>query len=224
MMNAFIPTIYLLLGKSDTRLKMKRNPRKSPVQSRSKEMVQAILEASARVLSQSGFNRSTTNRIAEVAGVSIGSLYQYFPGKDALVGALLDHQIDKNFKKIEEKLKSTEALSLEQSITLLTKSVVEIFIPEANFFRKLFSIAPYLGRLDSIIQSRQKGAELFKSILEKHKDRLEGKDLEILSLISVNAVMGVIQFIGMAGLPSSLSKDQLSSELENLLIGYLIEK
>jgi AcrR family transcriptional regulator len=52
-------------------------------------MVEAILEAAARVLIREGYARTTTNRIAAAAGISVGSLYQYFPGKDALVVALL---------------------------------------------------------------------------------------------------------------------------------------
>ena len=52
--------------------------------------VNALLEATARILIREGFDKASTNRIAEVAGVSVGSLYQYFPGKEALVAALID--------------------------------------------------------------------------------------------------------------------------------------
>ena len=60
-------------------------PRKSPVQRRSKEMVEAILDAAARLFAAGGLAGMTTNAVAELAGVSIGSLYQYFPNKLALV-------------------------------------------------------------------------------------------------------------------------------------------
>src|SRR5689334_2383592 len=65
-------------------------PRKAPKQARSRATVDAILRASARVLSREGFDRLSTNRVAEVAGVGVGSLYQYFPSKEALVAALVD--------------------------------------------------------------------------------------------------------------------------------------
>jgi AcrR family transcriptional regulator len=58
-------------------------PRKLPQQDRSKVTVDAILTATAHILTQEGYDRTTTNRIAELAGVSIGSLYQYFPSKEA---------------------------------------------------------------------------------------------------------------------------------------------
>jgi len=60
-----------------------------PLQRRSRQMLETILQATTRVLIQEGYTSTTTNRVAEVAGISVGSLYQYFPSKDALVVALL---------------------------------------------------------------------------------------------------------------------------------------
>lgn len=64
-------------------------PRKNPEQSRSAETVRTILEGAARVLEERGLAGYTTNAVAERAGVSVGSVYQYFPGKDALTAALV---------------------------------------------------------------------------------------------------------------------------------------
>jgi AcrR family transcriptional regulator len=64
-------------------------PRKAPKQARSLETVKVIVEAAARVLEQTGLDGFSTNAVAERAGVSIGSLYQYFPRKEALIGALI---------------------------------------------------------------------------------------------------------------------------------------
>jgi len=67
-----------------------------PQQDRSKVTVDAILTATARILTQEGYDRATTNRIAELAGVSIGSLYQYFPSKEALVTSLAEQHVNTN--------------------------------------------------------------------------------------------------------------------------------
>jgi AcrR family transcriptional regulator len=67
-------------------------PRKSPLQARSAHTVDAILEAAARILETRGLVACTTNAVAERAGVSIGSLYQYFPNRDALTAALIDRE------------------------------------------------------------------------------------------------------------------------------------
>ena len=67
-------------------------PRKSPVQRRSAQTVEAVLEAAARILETRGLAACTTNAVAERAGVSIGSLYQYFPNRDALTVALIERE------------------------------------------------------------------------------------------------------------------------------------
>ncbi len=75
---------------SSTRIPNRRlEPRKLPKQARSGATVEAILEAAAQIFERNGYAAGTTNRIAERAGVSIGSLYQYFPNKDALLVALV---------------------------------------------------------------------------------------------------------------------------------------
>jgi len=81
-------------------------PRKTPRQERSRLTVDAILMAAAHILKTEGPERATTNRIAEKAGVSIGSLYQYFPNKEAIVallrerhGAFFDEQVRDEFER-----------------------------------------------------------------------------------------------------------------------------
>ena len=69
-------------------------PRKSPRQRRSQETVERILDAAARMFDERGYRGTTTNHVAELAGVSIGSLYQYFPNKDALLVALAERHLD----------------------------------------------------------------------------------------------------------------------------------
>ncbi len=69
-------------------------PRKAPRQARAKATRSAIIEAAAQIIGQRGLSGFTTNAVAERAGVSIGSLYQYFPNKDALMVALIERQQD----------------------------------------------------------------------------------------------------------------------------------
>src|ERR1041384_213374 len=69
------------------------SPRRRPRQARAQATVEAIIKATARVLVDEGYDRASTNRIALAAGVSIGSLYQYFPSKEALVAALVENHL-----------------------------------------------------------------------------------------------------------------------------------
>lgn len=73
---------------------MSHSPRKSPAQERSRRTVERILDASARIFHEQGYTGATTNDIADEAGLSIGSLYQYFPNKDALLVALTRRHIE----------------------------------------------------------------------------------------------------------------------------------
>src|SRR5689334_8463633 len=79
-------------------------PRKLARQDRSKATVEALLGGTARVLVRDGYDRASTNRIAEAAGVNISSLYQYFPSKEALVAALIDRHLEEVFAVLGQKI------------------------------------------------------------------------------------------------------------------------
>jgi AcrR family transcriptional regulator len=82
--------------------KARLEPRRPPVQRRSRATVEAILTAAAQVFEERGYAGGTTNRIAEAAGVSIGTLYQYFASKEALVVALLEQHIEDTQRRMRE--------------------------------------------------------------------------------------------------------------------------
>jgi AcrR family transcriptional regulator len=69
-------------------------PRKRPVQARSRALYARILDEAARIFDELGYRATTTNAVADAAGVSVGSLYQYFPNKDALLVALAERHLD----------------------------------------------------------------------------------------------------------------------------------
>lgn len=81
----------------------RHRPRKAPSQARSIATVEAILGATARILVSRGYTALTTNHVAKTAGVSIGTLYEYFPGKEALVAALVDGHLARAEAILEER-------------------------------------------------------------------------------------------------------------------------
>ncbi|OUC60133.1 TetR family transcriptional regulator [Acinetobacter seifertii] len=91
------------------------DPRKRPRQARSVATFEAILEAAARILESLGFAGFNTNAVAELAGVSIGSLYQYFPSKDALIVELIRRERTKLSSHIVESIKQHEAVDLKEN-------------------------------------------------------------------------------------------------------------
>ncbi len=99
-------------------------PRKSPVQARSIATRDAILEAAAQIVSRGGLPAYTTNAVAERAGVSIGSLYQYFANKDALMMALIAKHQARRSSQIMSAIPAVRHLPLEQAVRLLIKAAM----------------------------------------------------------------------------------------------------
>src|SRR5580692_11103859 len=106
--------------------RLERAPsRRRPRQQRARQTVDAILAAVERVLKRSGIGGVTTNRIAEVAGVSIGSVYQYFPDKRAIFTALHDRHVEQIARLIESTLVQHAAAPLDDLVRALVGALVE---------------------------------------------------------------------------------------------------
>lgn len=88
--------------------------RKKPQQERSRQMVETLIEATARVIAKKGLDGTTTPSIAEAAGVSVGSLYQYFDGKEALVAALLEKMVGDLTRILDTQAAQGPQLSLRE--------------------------------------------------------------------------------------------------------------
>ena len=99
-------------------------PRKKPIQGRSKATVEAILEGTIRVLLDEGFETLTTTRVAEVAGVGVGTLYQYFPAKESLLFALLEREMTTLEAELLGALVATVNQSLEARVTATIDALV----------------------------------------------------------------------------------------------------
>src|SRR5262245_18871120 len=101
------------------------NPRKHASQERSRATVDALVEATARILVREGFDKASTNRIAEKAGVSIGSLYQYYPSKEALVAAVVDRHHQELMQVARDALADVAELPLEEAVRRLVTMAIE---------------------------------------------------------------------------------------------------
>lgn len=125
-------------------------PRKSPRQSRSHATVEAILEASARIFEKEGA-AGTTNRVAEVAGVSVGSLYQYFSDKAALITALHERHVEEVAAATLRVLEDEVSPVAQETVSSLIGELLAIHHARPNLQRLLHTQAPHLahGELDS---------------------------------------------------------------------------
>jgi AcrR family transcriptional regulator len=119
--------------------------RKVPGQARSREMVAVILEASARILESEGLPGFNTNSVAAKAGVSIGSLYQYFPNKDAILLALIERFEDAAQEAINEALRSAIGRPFKYSLRLFVRALVETHYSRPRLNRLLEAEEERLG-------------------------------------------------------------------------------
>lgn len=119
--------------------------RKTPRQARSRSTVEAILEAAERVLRNEGYRAASTNRVARVAGFSVGSLYQYFDDKRAVVGALLDQSLRAEAERIGQSLDRLAGLEPDVARERLVQTVVAERCGRAHLLRILDGYGPELG-------------------------------------------------------------------------------
>lgn len=114
---------------------MQLKQRKRPSQRRSEVTVELVLEAAARILEEKGLSGFNTNAIAARAGISIGSLYQYFPCKEAITAALMLHRQDRILRDFESLLKETEGMSIGYAIGALLHMLIGSLSRRSKFSR-----------------------------------------------------------------------------------------
>jgi AcrR family transcriptional regulator len=116
-------------------------PRKTPVQARSTASVGAILDATIQVLLGVGKERLTTTRVALRAGVSVGTLYQYFPNKSALLQAVLRRHLNEVAETVEAVCREQEGASLSEMATALITAFLESKLRDAKTSVALYSVS-----------------------------------------------------------------------------------
>ena len=195
-------------------------PRKQPTQRRSRETVEALLVATARVLVRDGYDRASTNRIAQVAGVSVGSLYQYFPSKEALVAALIDREIDLQMRVVSEKLDEVVRAPLAAAARSLVEAVVLAHRVHPKLHKILTEEVPRVGALKRIVELEARLVDLLVAGLRLRAHEIRAADLDVVAFVLVHTVEGVVHG-AINGRPGLLDENALVDELTCLVLRYL---
>jgi AcrR family transcriptional regulator len=132
--------------------------RREPKQRRAFLTVEAVLDAVARILTREGVAAVTTNRIAEVAGVSIGSVYQYFPDKRAIFIALHTRHVENIARLVETTVALEASAPLETMVRRLIDALVVAHQKDAELHQVLWSEVPHRAEGAREIEARQRGA------------------------------------------------------------------
>jgi len=121
----------------------RRSVRRRPQQLRARQTVAAVLDAAVRLMKREGFGSLTTNRIAEVAGVSIGSVYQYFPDKGSIFIALHQRHVEEIDRLIAATLIEHAASPLDELIRALIETMIDAHTTDPELYELLQHEVPH---------------------------------------------------------------------------------
>jgi AcrR family transcriptional regulator len=197
------------------------NPRKLPRQERSRFTVEAILQATAHLLTEKGYDQTNTNLIAELAGVSIGSLYQYFPNKESLIVALMEQHSQEIAELVESKLNHLFDDPPEIAIPELVKAVIAVHGINPRLHQVLSEEIPRSERL-KMHQTDDRIAELLREYLQRWRDRLKPQSIEMTVFILSRTVESLCHSAVIEH-PQVFNNEQFEMEVSKLLISYLIK-
>ena len=198
-------------------------PRKIASQSRSRATVDALVEATARILVRQGFDKASTNRIAEVAGVSIGSLYQYFPSKEALVAAVIERHQQEIMQAVRGELAEIWALPVDEAMRKLVAIAVKAHRVDPKLHRVLSEQIPRVGKLEKLANFNRENYALFRTYLERHRDELRVEDLELASFVCATSIEALTHnaVLHYSGALADETMEALVDEGARLVTGYL---
>jgi AcrR family transcriptional regulator len=199
------------------------NPRKRAAQDRSRATVDVLVEATARVLVQEGFERASTNRIAAQAGVSIGSLYQYFPGKEALVAAVIERHKSQMMGILRGALARVAQRPLAEAVRELVAVMIEAHRVDPQLHRVLVEQIPRTGRLDEVEGFDRETLALVRDYLQAHQGALRAVDLDLAAFVCVSSVEALAHgaVLRHPALLAGAQAETFIDEVSRLVIRYL---
>jgi AcrR family transcriptional regulator len=198
-------------------------PRKHASQERSRATVDALIEATARILVREGFDKASTNRIAEVAGVGVGSLYQYYPGKEALVAAVIDRHNREIMQVVRGAAAEVASQPVEKAVRRLVAVAIEAHRIDPRLHRVLAEQLPRTGRLADVETFNREAHALFRAYLERHRDELRIVDLDLAAFVCVTSIEALTHtaVLHRSELLTDEAVETLVDEATRLVVGYL---
>lgn len=193
--------------------------RKQPLQQRSRDMVSTLVDAAARVTVERGLDNLTTNHVAEAAGVSVGSLYQYFRDKDALVEALLQRHATELLTVVDARLRGlidADARSITQGILEAVFDLVE----SDPCRRELLRHWDRLRTRSSFRALEQHMTEACRLYLLRHHDQYRIANLPAALFVATNALHYTVAHYFSLERPA-LSREEVIGALSDLVAAYL---
>jgi AcrR family transcriptional regulator len=201
-----------------------KTEKKRPLQARSRATVDAIREATARILGREGLAKLSTNRIAEVAGVSVGSLYQFFRNKDSILSDLVNESIERNFTNVLAAIDRGTAAEargeIRPFVTALVGTVFANFDRENDVQRALIQQAPHLIGMGPVRKFDERVRPILLRYFRESGMRLRPTDVDLALYTLASAVRGALVGALMDGLPPE-RMERVKAETIELCVRYL---
>lgn len=192
-------------------------PRKSPRQSRSRATVDALIEATARILVEGGLAGVTTNRIAEVAGVSVGSLYQYFPNKEALILAVVDRHLERVSALLSGLAAELADVPLEAAVRATIEGLIAAHRLEPALHLALDHQAHHLAS-SQFHEARARITAIIRAWLHARREEIAPQDLDAAAFVLNIAVESVTHELLV---DTDVVPEAVLEELCAMVLGYL---
>jgi len=192
--------------------------RKRPVQSRSRATVEAVLAAAARILEDQGLSGFNTNAIAERAGVSVGSLYQYFPSKDAILVALMEQSLTLFYEDLSAAIDRARGPGLADDLKFMLKAGLMSHLRRPNLMRLLEG---EFQRLEAHVDKGSTHVAVGQAtirLLERYQDRIRTGDLTVMAA-DVGAIARVL--MRAAGERMEADWEAVIDRTARAMVGYL---
>lgn len=167
-------------------------PRKTPLQSRAEATVQALLDATAAELVSGGYDRMSTNKVARRAGVSIGSLYQYFPNKESLVVALRRRLVDREREQIRAALAAHEGADLLEVADAAIRALIGVYLENPELHMVFATQVPAMSGLEPNWDGDKLVEAILRREIETRDEAAAPEDADHAAFILVHAIDGVI--------------------------------
>lgn len=194
-------------------------PRKSPVQSRSQVTVDVIFEATIQVLLAEGLQRLTTTRVAERAGVSVGTLYQYYPNKQSLLFAVLKRHLIRISQAIESAAQQSHHKKLRAMVGHVVAAFVAAKISNIEESRALYAVASELDSVGLAVEAGTRSNTALAAMLATAADRTI-QDPQLAAFYFSSAMVGPTRAMLESQAPAHMLQT-LAEHLEMLCLGYL---
>jgi AcrR family transcriptional regulator len=198
------------------------SPRKHPKQARARATRDALVAASAQLMASHGYGGTTTNAIAERAGVSIGSLYEYFPNKDAIVEALAEELLAEQVRVLAEALARVPGAPLVEVAREAIGALIASKRIRPRLYQALASGPPHGLRGRFVRRWNQRAYETVLALLRARPELVDPRrDLELAVFVAVNAVHGVVDAV-LVERAALVDDDRLVDELVRLVTRYAL--